>query len=98
VDYRVILSPKAVSDLEAIVRYIDRSNSKAAKRVGRSLLDKAKELKQFPLKGKKVPEFDRPDIRQIILSPYRIVYRVDEDKQQVSIARFWHSSRSGLEL
>ncbi|MCY7392240.1 MAG: type II toxin-antitoxin system RelE/ParE family toxin [Leptolyngbyaceae cyanobacterium CAN_BIN12] len=97
-DYAVILSPKAVGDLEAIVRYISLTNPNAARKVGQNLLEKTKELSQFPFKGQKVPEFDDPDIRQLILKPYRIVYRVEEDKKRISIARFWHSSQEDLEL
>jgi toxin ParE1/3/4 len=97
-DYTVILSPKAVGDLEAIVRYISLSNPSAARKVGQNLLEKTKELSQFPFKGQKVPEFDSPNIRQLILKPYRIVYRVEEDKKRISVARFWHSSQENLEL
>jgi toxin ParE1/3/4 len=97
-DYSIILSPKAVEDLEAIVRYISLNNPAAARKVGQNLLDKTKELSQFPFKGQKVPEFNSSDIRQVILNPYRIVYRVEEDKKLISVARFWHSSQENLEL
>lgn len=97
-DYTVILSPKAVGDLETIVRYISLTNPDAARKVGQRLLDKTKELSQLPFKGQKVPEFDNPNIRQLILKPYRVVYRVEEDKKRISIARFWHSSQENLEL
>ena len=97
-DYIVILSPKAVGDLEAIVRYIALTNPTAARRVGQSLLEKTKDLGQFPFKGQKVQEFNSPNIRQLILKPYRIIYRVEEDKKRISIARFWHSSQENLEL
>ncbi len=97
-DYAVIISPKAVGDLEAIVRYISLSNPSAARKVGQSLLEKTKELSQFPFKGQKVPEFDHLNIRQLILKPYCIVYRVEENKKRISIARFWHSSQESLEL
>ncbi len=97
-DYEIIFSPKAVGDLEKIVRYIALNNPEAARKVGQNLLDKTKELSQFPFKGQKVLEFDDADIRQIILKPYRIVYRVEEDLKRVSIARFWHSSQENLEL
>lgn len=97
-DYQVILSPKAVSDLEAIVRYISLNNPESARKLGQRLLEKTKELSQFPFKGQKVVEFDDPDIRQLILRPYRIVYRIEEDKKLVSVARFWHSSQESLEL
>jgi toxin ParE1/3/4 len=97
-DYTVVLSPKAVGDLESIVRYIAQTNPNTARKVGQSLLAKTKELSQFPLRGQIVPEFDSPEIRQILLKPYRIVYRVEEDKKRISIARFWHSAQENLEL
>jgi toxin ParE1/3/4 len=97
-DYTVILSPKAVGDLESIVRYIASNNPDAARKVGQILLNKTKELGQFPFKGQRVPEFDSSDIRQIILRPYRIVYRVEEQQQRISIARFWHSAQENLEI
>ena len=97
-DYTVVLSPKAVRDLETIVRYIALNNSEAASKIGQNLLNKTRELRQFPFKGQQVPEFSSPDIRQIILKPYRIVYRVEEDKRRISVARFWHSSQENLEL
>ncbi len=97
-DYTVILSPKAVGDLEAIVRYIALNNPEAARKVGQNLLNKTKELSQFPFKGQQVPEFSSPGIRQVILKPYRLVYRVEEDKKRISVARFWHSSQGNLEL
>lgn len=97
-DYTVILSPKAVGDLGSIVQYIALSNPEAARKVGQNLLNKTKELAQFPLKGQKVPEFNSLDIRQVILKPYRIVYRIEVDKKRISVARFWHSSQENLEL
>ena len=95
-DYTIVLSPKAVGDLESIVRYIVLTNPEAARKVGQNLLDKTKELSQFPFKGQKVPEFDSAEIRQVI--PYRIVYRVEDERRRVSIARFWHSSQENIEL
>lgn len=44
-----------------------------------------------------VPEFNDVNIRQLILRPYRIIYRVEEPICQVSVARFWHTARGFLE-
>ncbi|MEH2034787.1 type II toxin-antitoxin system RelE/ParE family toxin [Nostoc sp.] len=46
----------------------------------------------------RVPEFDDLNIRQIILKPHRVVYRVEEEKKRISLARFWHSAQENLEL
>jgi toxin ParE1/3/4 len=97
-DYTVILSLKAVGDLESIVRYLALTNPNTARKVGQSLLARTRGLGQFPLQGTIVPEFGTPEIRQILLKPYRIVYRVEADKKRISIARFWHSAQENLEL
>jgi len=83
---------------EKIVRYIASYSPEAASRLGKRLLLKTRELGQFPFKGQKVPEFNDPNIRQLVLRPYRVIYRVEDDKKRVSIARFWHSSQDNIEL
>lgn len=53
-------------------------------------------LGQFPFSGRVVPEFGDPTIRELILDPYRIVYRVDEKAKVVGVARYWHGARTPL--
>jgi toxin ParE1/3/4 len=97
-DYQVVLSPRAVEDLETIVKYFALDNPEVARRLARQMLEKTTELGKFPLRGQIVPEFSDPDIRQLILKPYRIIYRVEESKKRVSVARFWHGAQENLEL
>jgi plasmid stabilization system protein ParE len=42
----------------------------------RRLIDTAERIALFPSSGRVVPEVDRPDIREVILENYRIVYLV----------------------
>ncbi len=41
--------------------------------------------------GRKVPELDDPNIRELILRNYRLIYRIFGDK--VQIVRLFHGSR-----
>ncbi len=43
-DYQVVLSPKAVRDLEVIVSYIALNNAEAARKLGQRLLERVEEL------------------------------------------------------
>ena len=43
------------------------------------LLDAAGSLSDFPNQGRVVDGAQRDDIRELIVSPYRIIYRRDED-------------------
>ena len=92
-DYKVVLSPRAIEDLRDIVLYVAPDRPDAAKRLGMALIEKTKVLGSFPLSGRVVPEFADRSIRELILKPYRIVYRVDESSKLVGIARYWHGAR-----
>lgn len=95
-DYRVVLAPRAIDDLRDIVLYIAPDRPEAAQRLGKALIGKTKMLAVFPESGRIVPEFGDPRIRELILKPYRIVYRVDEAAGLIGVARFWHGSREDL--
>ncbi len=95
-DYRVVLAPRAIDDLRDIVLYISPDRPEAAHRLGSVLIEKTKMLGVFPQSGRIVPEFGNPMIRELILKPYRIVYRIDEGSGIIGIARFWHGSREDL--
>ncbi|HEY1170661.1 MAG TPA: type II toxin-antitoxin system RelE/ParE family toxin [Verrucomicrobiae bacterium] len=97
-DYKVILAPRAVRDLQQIIRYIACDNPERARTFGRELIAKTKQLAQFPEMGRVVPEFDDLNLRELIRSPYRIVYRVNNERQQIEVARFWHGARGTPEM
>jgi len=95
-DYKVILSPRAIQDLQEIVRYIAWDSPNDAERFGNTLIDKAQSLSSLPERGRIVPEFKDPQIREIILKSYRIVYRLKSAEKVVEIARFWHGAQGAI--
>ena len=92
-DCRVLITEPAIADLSEIVKYIANNDPRAAERTGDALIAKAVSLSQMPLRGRLVPERTQRDCREIILKPYRIIYRVKEDKNLVEVLRFWHGAR-----
>jgi plasmid stabilization system protein ParE len=82
----------AVSDLEGILVYF---KEQAAPETGRKLVGEimaqTERLSLFPDSGRVVPEFGIEQLREIIYSPFRIVYRREKDK--VRIVRVWRSER-----
>jgi len=92
-DYQVILSPRAIRDLQEIVRYISFDNPTVAAGFGAQLIEKTRVLAKFPELGRAVPEFANPAIRELIFKSYRIVYRVNHDRRLVEVARYWHGAR-----
>ena len=95
-DYKVILSPRAIQDLQEIVRYIAWDSPNDAERFGNKLLSKAQSLSFLPERGRAVPEFKDPQIRELILKSYRIVYRVKSAERVMEISRFWHAAQGAI--
>lgn len=92
-DFKVFLSDDALSDLERVVAYIAPHNAVAARQMGNQLLDAALSLRAFPEHGRMVPEFRRPELREIIFRSYRIIYRMNHTDKRLEIVRFWHGAR-----
>ena len=56
------------------------------------LLERVRALSPFPDSGRMVPETQREDIREIIVSPYRVMYRRRDDRVEIVAIR--HEARA----
>lgn len=92
-DYRLIWTDTAISDLQDVVKFIALDNPTAGKEVGYNIVNKIETLRDFPFSGRKVPEKEDIRIREICFNPFRLVYEIDEIKKSIYILRIWHSSR-----
>ena len=72
---RIIWSPLALQRIESIALEIAGDRPAAADRWVRSIFARAKQLSAYPASGRPVPEFARPDLRQLPHPPYRLIYR-----------------------
>ena len=96
--YKLIWSPAARDDLHDIVVFIARDNPERAMSFGYQLISETDRLQTFPRLGRVVPEYGTDNLREIIVRPYRIVYRVNHQHAVCEIARVWHSARGSLLL
>jgi toxin ParE1/3/4 len=77
--YRVVWAEAAARDLEQIVLFIASDTPLTAERLLRKLRRGAQSLTRSPLRGRIVPEllhFGMRRWRELIVRPYRLVYRV----------------------
>lgn len=89
--HRVAWSRRALRDLEAIADYIAADSPTHAGIVVKKVLNRTKTLARFPSAGRKVPEFDDENIRELTIYSYRIIYRLQGD--EVVIAAVIHGKR-----
>jgi len=89
--HRIGWSRRALRDLEAIAVYIAADSPTYAGIVVKKVVSETKMLVRFPRSGRKVPEFDDENVRELIVYSYRIVYRLQDD--EVVIAAVIHGKR-----
>lgn len=91
--YKVSFAASAVQDLEAIrTWYAGQQIPDVGERLVREIVSAVERLADFPMSGRIVPEFGIVQLREIILPPFRIVYRAD--KRAVRIVRVWRSEQA----
>ena len=89
---------QAVEDLEAIRNFIANDSVAYADLAVTRLLEAVERLEHFPRSGRIVPELSDPQLREIIESPYRIVYRVlDEGVEILTVFSASRLFRSAFE-
>jgi len=80
---RLVWSPRAIRDLEAIRAHITLDSPAYAELVVQRLVHAPERLQQFPESGRIVPERNQADLREVILPPFRIVYRLQGDAVEI---------------
>ena len=92
----VTFSESAVADLEDVRHwYTEQGVPDVGARLVAGVIERVEQISAFPESGRVVPEFETPWLRELIYPPFRIVYRIDEDR--VRVVRIWRSERLMLE-
>ena len=92
----VTFSESAVADLEDVRHwYTEQGVPDVGARLVAGVIERVEQISAFPDSGRVVPEFETPWLRELIYPPFRIVYRVDDDRLRV--VRIWRSERLMLE-
>ncbi|MEO6050352.1 MAG: type II toxin-antitoxin system RelE/ParE family toxin [Pyrinomonadaceae bacterium] len=72
-------TPQAADDLDAIADFIALDSSPYANLFVLNVITSIDRLEQFPMLGRVVPEYQNPQIRELLMGNYRIIYRLKED-------------------
>ncbi len=97
-DFKIVWTLRSREDLRDIASFIARDNPPAARKLGELIFARVDTLEKFPELGRIVPERGQPHIREIVVRPYRIVYRLRKPEKLVEILRVWHGARGEPEI
>jgi plasmid stabilization system protein ParE len=88
---RVVWTEAASSDLAGAADYIARDSRFYAAAFVREVRAAARSLRLSPERGRVVPELRQPEIRQLLVQSYRLVYSVAP--KQVHVLALIHGAR-----
>jgi plasmid stabilization system protein ParE len=77
--------------LEEAVEYIANDSPEAARKLAKAVVDAAESLSELSERGRIVPEVGDRRYRELLVSSYRVMYRVSDEA--VSIVAVLHGAR-----
>jgi len=84
----------AEGHLDALYAYIAQDSPGYAKRMVDRLTRRSHQIANFPFSGRRVPEYDIDQIREVIEGPYRIIYHIKSD--QIDVLAVIHGAMNVL--
>ena len=88
---RVHWTNNAIEHLVNIYEHIALNSPTYAKRMVDRITRRSEQIGDQSLSGRKVPEYETEDIRELIEKPYRIIYRIKSD--QIDVLAVIHGAR-----
>ena len=86
----------AEGHLDALYAYIAQDSPEYAKRMVDRLTRRSQQIAEFPFSGRRVPEYDIDQIREVIEGAYRIIYHIKPD--QIDVLAVIHGAMGVLDL
>ncbi|MGD8210852.1 MAG: type II toxin-antitoxin system RelE/ParE family toxin [Desulfobacterales bacterium] len=80
---KVYWTQNAIRHLTNIYEFIALNSPTYAKRTVDRITQRSEQISTQPFSGRKVPEYETEDIRELIEQPYRIIYRFKQDQIDV---------------
>lgn len=74
--FKTLWTENAIQDLLAIKDFISQDSPSNAEEWILKLYSAGEEIIDFPHRGRIVPEFNQEDLREMLISNYRFVYRI----------------------
>lgn len=94
----IIWTNQALSKLNKLVNYIARDDVITAEKWALKLIEKTNQLIEQPESGRMVPEYNKPNLRELIVGNYRVIYRIHRVENTIYIQTVWHVRQDPPEL
>ena len=77
---KITWSSEATEDIDAIAEYISRDSTSYSSAFVQEVLEVGASLDKLSERGRIVPELGYPNIRELFVKGYRLLYKVEKDR------------------
>lgn len=93
---KVLWTDAAIAQLDLIHNYVAQTSPDYAQRIVNQLANRSKQIANFPLSGRMVPEYELNEVRELIEGSYRVIYLIKDQKEEIEVLAVIHGSRERL--
>ena len=86
----IIWTNQALHKLNKFIDYIARDDVTTAEKWALKVIKKTDQLIEQPESGRIVPEYNEPNLRELIFGNYRVIYRIRKEDNTIYIQTVWH--------
>jgi len=81
--YKIVWSGIAIGQLEEISQHISKDSFAYAAAVVSEIMDSVERLVDFPRLGRRVPELNKDEFREILVYQWRVIYQIGDNRIDV---------------
>lgn len=93
---KVLWTHSALAQLAAIHSYVAQTSPEYARRIVDKITERSIQIAAFPFSGRMTPEYELNEVRELIEGPYRVIYFVGTENDQIEVLAVIHSAREEL--
>jgi toxin ParE1/3/4 len=86
----IVWTNQALQKLNKFVDFIARDDVEIAEKWALKVIKNTDQLIEQPESGRIVPEYNEPNLRELIFGNYRVIYRIRKEENTVYIQTVWH--------
>ena len=86
----IVWTNQALRKLNKFIDYIARDDLVTAEKWALKLIERTDQLMEQPESGRIVPEYNEPNLHELIFGNYRAIYRIRKEHSIIYIQTVWH--------
>ena len=91
---KIVWSPQALEKAGELTNFIAEDSVNRANKWIETIFEKVEQLETLPMIGRKLPDQDDDNLRQLIIDNYHVIYRITKKEIRILVIRNFKDNKS----